>query len=1216
MRFLFSLGTAVFTALLVTAPTLAQTGSRANPGAAPLAAAPAVIEAQPTALRGTVTESFDDVTTLPGAGWALINNSQPLGTTGWFQGSPTTFPSQAGAPNAYIGANFNNTTGATGTISNWLLTPVVVLANGTELTFWSRAAAQTFPDRLEVRLSPSGTSTDIGATATSVGDFQTVLLSINPTLAPSTYPVVWTQYTATVSGLAAPTTGRFAFRYFVTGAGPTGSNSNYIGIDEVTISQPAGTAVLVVTTADDELNTDGDCSLREAVQAANTGMAVDACAPGAAQTIISFQPSLAGQSIPTTGLIAQRDLTIDGTSAPGLTLDGGTQGRIMRVEAGERLTLRALTLIRGRDVRGGAVLVGADARFRATGVQFRDNEATGGTAAVDGGGAVYLEAGAEATIASSVFEANRASGAAGSGGALFNFQATALVSGSQFVSNTANRAGGAVEAVAGTTTLSDVLMSDNDTGANPGNGGGLHVTGAGTAVVSGGVVRRNTGVEGGGLWCAATCTMTVTGTAVLDNVATGGASALKGGGGLFNLGTMSVVNATITSNAATSIDGTAGSGGGILNVGGTLSVVGGVIQNNSAPRAGGGIESNAGSVALANVLFIGNTTGASPGNGGALHVTGAGTVTATGGSVRDNVAAREGGGFWNDTGLMTVTGTTFMSNRADGPAADDGGGGLFNNGGTLVLEDVTVTDNAATGAAGSGGGVFTLGGLMRITGGTISGNRANRAGAGVENATGPSGPGTTEMTDVTVVDNMIVAPAPGNGGGLHSGGGTVTIRGGTFSGNVAAEGGGLWSDAVMTVAPSAAGPTVITDNEATGASTTTGGGGVFVQTGGEVTLTDVVLTDNRATGTAGSGGGLFVADGSMAAVEGGVVRGNEANRAGAGLEVADDPATPAVTTLAVRRATVADNVIVTAAPGNGGGLHIGGAGVATVSQSTFSNNTAREGAGLWMAGGSTLELTLSTVSGNVATENGGGVYDNGGSAPATIRVVDATIVGNTAGGAGGGLLSESTDGASFSVRNTIVATNTASTGADCAGAVESQGYNLFLATAGCTVSGQTPLDIVGLDPMLGPLADNGGPTFTHEPMAGSPAVDAGQSDATVDQRGFARNVGTTDIGSVERGAGTVSANEPAAPAEFALATSSPNPARGEASVRFTLAEAAPTTLTLYDALGRTVATLYDGEAAAATAHVARVPAGLAPGVYVLRLVSGAESATSRLTVVR
>ena len=68
---------------------------------------------------------------------------------------------------------------------------------------------------------------------TSVGDFDALLLDINPSYADDGYPVVWTQYNITLTGLSSPTRGRIAFRYFVENGGPDGTRSNYIGIDTV-----------------------------------------------------------------------------------------------------------------------------------------------------------------------------------------------------------------------------------------------------------------------------------------------------------------------------------------------------------------------------------------------------------------------------------------------------------------------------------------------------------------------------------------------------------------------------------------------------------------------------------------------------------------------------------------------------------------------------------------------------------------------------------------------------------------------------------------------------------------------------------------------------------------------------------------------------------------------------------------------------------------------
>ena len=179
------------------------------------------------------TQNFDVV---PVPGWTQTNLSSPVGSTGWFQGNPAVFPSQAGATNSYIGANFNNTTGDN-TISNWLISPSqTTLSSDDTVSFWTRVpTASPFPDRLEVRVSTNGTCSP-GATATSVGDFTTLIGSVNPTLAVSGYPDTWTQFTFPLTGVVGSVTGCLAFRYFVTSGGPTGDNSNYIGIDTLSFT--------------------------------------------------------------------------------------------------------------------------------------------------------------------------------------------------------------------------------------------------------------------------------------------------------------------------------------------------------------------------------------------------------------------------------------------------------------------------------------------------------------------------------------------------------------------------------------------------------------------------------------------------------------------------------------------------------------------------------------------------------------------------------------------------------------------------------------------------------------------------------------------------------------------------------------------------------------------------------------------------------------------
>ena len=960
--------------------------------------------------------------------------------------------------------------------------------------------------------------------------------------------------------------------------------------------------MIVVNTADDEDNADGDCSLREAVRAANTNAAVDGCAAGDADgdTITFAAPYTITLSMGE--LLVTDDVDVDASGVGGVTVDAGGDSRIFDVDAAggagseQEVAFTSLTLQNGNSSMGGSsapdaggavdLKAGSEATFTdvnvfgsTAGLNGGGIHAGGGTVvlvttsadgaseisgntalveggglwtsgtltvsgntlvddnegqgdAADGGGGGLYNQGGTLTVGDGVTVSNnRATGASGSGGGILNNGGTLTVGAATITGNTSNRAGGGIEDAAGTVTLTGATVTNNNAGASPGNGGGLH-SGGGTVTVVGGEVSDNTAVEGGGLWASGT--LRVSGGTLIDgNVALSDADpAFEGGGGLFNqAGTMTVDGATVSNNTAL---GAGGSGGGAFNQGaGTLTVTNSTFAGNSALRAGGGIEANGGLVALTDVDFDQNTTGGAPGNGGALHAT-AGDVTVSGGSVTDNVAAQEGGGFWINAGFtMTVDGTSFSGNDGQGNDADDGGGALFNNGGTLVVTDADILSNTASGAAGSGGGILNNGGTLTVTGGLIQFNQANRAGAGIEDAGG-----TVTLTGVTVNANAIADASPGNGGGLHSGGGTVTIVGGAYTRNSAVEGGGLWTNSTLDIRPAADGtPTLIALNTATGDDAAQGGGGLYAESGATVTSTSATIGWNAATGASGSGGGVLVADDASVSLSLGVVTWNSANRAGGGIEVADDATTDAPTTLTLDRVGVTENSIDVPAPGNGGGLHVGGAGSVTATQTTFANNGttasmdemggpvnqdnegARAGGGLWISAAGVLDLSLSTVSNNNAFGNGGGVYDDGPGG--SIALSSVTVAENTAidGGRGGGLYSESTDGASFTFENTIVADNVAVAGGDdCFGTFTSGGFNLVEDTSGCTINGATDSNVTGQDARLGPLADNGGPTKTRALQTGSPAIDAGRTAFVIDQRGFGRADGADDIGAFEFGA--------------------------------------------------------------------------------------------------
>ena len=202
-----------------------------------LVAGAMAVTAQP-AQAASITEGFDNVAAL--TTWQKVNLSAPPGTPTWGQGDTTAFPAQAGAPSSYIGIAYNTAT-TPGTASNWLIAPKQTSLSSTDvLSFWSRSLnTGSFPDRLEVRMSTNG-SCSPGTTADGVGDFTTVLGTINPALADTGYPTAWTQYNLPLTGLSTTNvSGCLAFRYFVT---DTSTNGTYIGIDSVSYADNASTA--------------------------------------------------------------------------------------------------------------------------------------------------------------------------------------------------------------------------------------------------------------------------------------------------------------------------------------------------------------------------------------------------------------------------------------------------------------------------------------------------------------------------------------------------------------------------------------------------------------------------------------------------------------------------------------------------------------------------------------------------------------------------------------------------------------------------------------------------------------------------------------------------------------------------------------------------------------------------------------------------------------
>lgn len=286
-------------------------------------------------------------------------------------------------------------------------------------------------------------------------------------------------------------------------------------------------------------------------------------------------------------------------------------------------------------------------------------------------------------------------------------------------------------------------------------------------------------------------------------------------------------------------------------------------------------------------------------------------------------------------------------------------------------------------------------------------------------------------------------------------------------------------------------------------------GGIAI--GSNLHLISTTLVNNRST----VGGGLLAGTGSVITITGGAIIGNVATSSyvgGGGLTIAGGA------TAIIRNTLIASN---TATAGRGGGIYSDGTLTIDGSTIQYNTNTGIYSNGPFVLNRSTVDhnqtgglalnnggaiILNSTISDNTTAGDGGGLYIAWG--PVTLRNV--TIADNIAdsdhngAGTGGGIYNT---GLSVSLANSILARNSASgLASDCAGPVSSQDYNLIQHLSGCALTGVLTHTITGHDPLLGPLQDNGGATWTRALLPGSFAIDAGDNTAcdSFDQRGATR----------------------------------------------------------------------------------------------------------------
>ncbi len=435
----------------------------------------------------------------------------------------------------------------------------------------------------------------------------------------------------------------------------------------------------------------------------------------------------------------------------------------------------------------------------------------------------------------------------------------------------------------------------------------------------------------------------------------------------------------------------------------------------------------------------------------------------------------------------------------DGQSATDGAG--ITNSGSLTVTGSTVKDNVEASGTNAFGAIYNVGTLV-MSNSTVENNQGAFAGGGIYN-------GATATIATTVISQNTL-PGGGDGGGIFNSG-TLDVENSSITGNVAGIGGGIENNSTYLAGPQNNADATVTDTVISG-NTGSGHGGGVDNEGGNLTLAESTVTDN----TTGSIGGGINNPAGMVTIADSTISANSApNSSGGGVANSS--------TLAVTASTITQNT----AQSGGGVDSFGPAASASLVDSTIADNSAEHGGGLQNEGG-TLFLTDSTVSGNTTSASNG--FGGGVANLATLVVTASTITQNLS-SVGGGLDNETTGNATLAA--TILAANSVASGGqgpNCysIGSLVSAGFNLTDDPTGADCGFTQSSDLVDVDPDLGALQNNGGPTETMAPAPGSPAIariprgsiaNGVQLCPGVDQRGVSRpqppNGAACTIGAVE-----------------------------------------------------------------------------------------------------
>ncbi len=574
--------------------------------------------------------------------------------------------------------------------------------------------------------------------------------------------------------------------------------ANFIGV------QTVYAASITVNTTADELNNDGDCSLREAIQAANTDTPMDNCVAGSGADVITLAAGTYPLTIATTNEDANANGDLDITDADGLTIIGNNAiiqqtviDRVFHVITAT-VTFQDLTITGGNSIGGGILssystvvldrveVSGNTSAGRAGGIynyygtlSIQNGSLIGKSSAPNigcGGGGIFAEGSgpniAVTTLNASTVSYNESASCPGGGFYLLS-NAQLIIENGSVVSNnlggdtpptrfTDPAGGGGIFASASPTiTITDSTVSNNraNCAGNPNCGGG--------------------GLQGG-------TSVTITNSSFSNNTVNCNTSSPCGGGGIYNFATLTVTTSTFSGNNTVGN----GNGGGIYNLN-ALTLTKSTLSGNSAAYGGGTYTSWQGNTIMENSTLSGNSA-TTNGSAIAINVTACagGDVELRSTTIADGTSA--GSAVYFDP-FICVPGSLTMSNtiverNGEANAFDFGGGNGFIDSGNNITNDngantpVGVAYHASLGLSplsNNGGSTQTI---ALLTGSPAIDAGANCPGTDQRGASRPQGAGCDigafEVDDTfpTVVsDSLVASYASGAGPG------SFTV---TFSENV------------------------------------------------------------------------------------------------------------------------------------------------------------------------------------------------------------------------------------------------------------------------------------------------------------------------------------------------------------------------------------------------------------------------------------------------